>query len=395
MWPIQIYLDSSDFSDIVNVNKKSQDYSDTIRYLIEKRDLGLIQIRFSEAHVVEAAPKSPDAVNFALERLKAINLICGNNSLIHPVDLIEFEVSASDALDFKQNYVRIFRNDGSWLPTLFDLSEIVPDVEDSVRKDVEKMGRKAKRKYLKNGKPTALWYGEMRAANSASGNVVANNLPLTLEALRIVKKYFMGESSRNDAVRALHNSINNLEVFGKWYGKDWDSAFAISSNLRSLGKEFEAALSSARQEFYLFKKQHNEIGINDKTLFEMSHRAFHEVLAESSNKLANSMALQIGSTPKTMNDPWKATPGLTCSVTLAMHIARSSVATKMPRRPMASDFPDCYHAIYLPYVDVFRADSFIAGILEECKLPFATLIADNFLQLPEKIDKLLKQRYGQ
>lgn len=67
MRPIQVYLDSSDFSDIVNVNKKSPEYLRTMLYLTEKRDSGLIKIRFSEAHVVEASAKSPDSIDSALE----------------------------------------------------------------------------------------------------------------------------------------------------------------------------------------------------------------------------------------------------------------------------------------------------------------------------------------
>jgi hypothetical protein len=390
--PIQIYLDSSDFSDIVNVKKKPPEYSKVIQYLVEKRDQGFIQIRFSEAHVVEASAKSPDAIDSATERLKVIQLICGNNSLIHPIDLINFEVSFGDSSNVEESRTTIFRNDGSWMPSLFNLSEIIPDVEDSVRKDVEKMGREAKRKYLKNGRPTSLWYGEMRAANSTSANILVNNLPLTSEAVRTVKKYFMGEASRDDALRALHISITKLENFGNWYAKDWQSASAISSNLRLIGKEFETALADAREEFEALKREQNEFGITTKDLLKMSQRAFREVLAGSSSELVNKLASQIGSTPKPIEDSWKASPGLTCSITLAMHIARRSVATKLPRRPMASDFPDCYHAIYLPYVDVFRADSFVAGILQECKLPFSTLIVDNFLQLPSMIEKLLEEK---
>lgn len=392
MQPIQVYLDSSDFSDIANVKKKPSEYSDVINYLLTKRDKGLIQIRFSEAHVVEAAPTTPDSIPAAIERLKTIHEICRNNSLAHPIDLMTYEVSSNVISDSDDGRSHIFRSDANWLPALFDFSEIIPDVEEYVRQDIEKMGRVERRKYLKNGKPTALWYGEMRAANNATESIMLNSLPLTTDAIRIFRRYFIGDASRKDALKALYDSITNLEVFGNWYKKDWERASDISRHLRNIGAEFETALNEARNQFEVMMLEQTEAVGDSKKLLDLSVRAFHEVLANSSSRLVNKLALQIGASPKLTEDIWQTSPGLTCSVTLAMHIARRSVAAKLPRSPKSSDFPDCYHAIYLPYVDVFRADGFIAGMLRECKIPLSTVIVDKFLQLPVKIDELLEAR---
>ncbi|MDO8065010.1 hypothetical protein [Janthinobacterium sp. SUN206] len=392
MQPIQVYLDSSDFSDIANIKKKSSGYSDVLNYLLKKRDGGLIQIRFSEAHVVEAAPTTPDSIPAAVERLKTIHKICRNNSLVHPIDLMAYEVSSNATSDSNDGRSHIFRSDANWLPALFDFSEIIPDVEESVRQDIEKMGRIERRKYLKNGKPSALWYGEMRAANNTTENIMLNSLPLTTDAIRIFRRYFIGNASRKEVLKALHESITDLEVFGNWYKKDWERASDISRHLRNIGEEFETALNEARKQFEFMMLEQTEAVGDSKKLLDLSVRAFHEVLANSSSRLVNKLALQIGATPKLTEDIWQTSPGLTCSVTLAMHIARRSVAAKLPRSPKSSDFPDCYHAIYLPYVDVFRADGFIAGMLRECKIPLSTVIVDKFLQLPVKIDELLEAR---
>ncbi|MDO8033268.1 hypothetical protein O3297_07565 [Janthinobacterium sp. SUN128] len=390
--PIQVYLDSSDFSDITNIKKKSSEYSDVLNYLLKKRDEGLIQIRFSEAHVVEAAPTTTDSIPAAIERLKIIQEICGKNSLIHPIDLIAYEVSSNAIPGSNDGRSHIFRSDANWLPALFEFSEIIPDAEKSLQQDIEKMGRPERRKYLKNGRPTPLWYGEMREANNATGSMIANDLPLTTDAIRIFRKYFIGDASRKEALKALRDSITDLEVFGNWYKKDWGRASDISRHLRDIGAEFETALDDARRQFELMILEQTEAGADSKKLLDLSVRAFHEVLANSSSRLVNKLALQIGATPKLSEDIWQTSPGLTCSVTLAMHIARRSVAAKLPRSPKSSDFPDCYHAIYLPYVDVFRADGFIAGMLRECKIPLSTVIVDKFLQLPVKIDELLEAR---
>lgn len=384
---IRVYLDSSDFSDFSNLSNKGPEYRDVLLYLISKRDSGLIELYFSEAHIVEAAPTMRSAIPAALTRLATIKNLCSRNSLIHPVDLIAREVAGdgrSATIDFD-----MVRGNGGWLPAVFDLSDALPDVEELVRQDVEKLGRSDRRKYLKNGKPTAVWYAEMRQANAGNPPALLDNLPLTPVAVRTVQRYFTGEVSRSDALKALYESVTDLEVFGQWYLKDWESASSTSSYLRQIGVEFEGALKSARDRFNALTEKHVEAGIDRKELLDLSVAAFHEVLTGSSQRLSRKFAAQIGSVPKLMNGSLHESPGMTCSMTLAMFVARQSVTNLRQRNPKRSDFPDCYHAVYLPYVDIFRADGFMAGMIRECKLPFSTLVVDKLLQLPSKIDELL------
>lgn len=390
MRPIQIYLDSSDFSDLSNLENKPPEYKDVLDYLITMRSRGVINMCFSEAHVIEAAPTSLAAIPAAMRRFRTIKQLCGKNSLIHPIDVIETEVS-QDSVGLHNN-TDVRRSDGTWMPALVDVSEFIPNVEQIVLDDVKQLGRAERRKYLKNGKPTARWYAEMREANVGEWEAIANHLPLSTGAIRTVQQYFTGAASRDDALRALHNSITDLEVFGHWYTKDWSAASAMSQHLREIGDEFKRALRDARKQFEILMQSHTAAGEDPKKFLALSIRAFYEVLAESSDQLARDIAGGMGAVSKPMDDPWSAAPGLTCSVTLAMHVARRSVASQHPRDPKGSDFPDAYHAVYLPYVDIFRADGFMAGMLSECKLPFSTLIVEKLLQLPAKIEEILDAR---
>ncbi|KWB38308.1 hypothetical protein DF038_03275 [Burkholderia cepacia] len=77
---------------------------------------------------------------------------------------------------------------------------------------------------------------------------------------------------------------------------------------------------------------------------------------------------------------------------LIMHIARRSMILRQPRPPASSDLPDALHAYYLPYVDVFRADAFMAGQIKECSFPFATTVVESFTMLPDVIKKMLERQ---
>ncbi|WP_158301332.1 hypothetical protein [Janthinobacterium sp. BJB426] len=390
MRPIQIYLDSSDFSDLSNIQNKTPEYKSVLDYLVAMKSRGLINIRFSEAHVVEAAPTSPAAIPLATGRFNMIKQLCGRNSLIHPIDVIEAEVSRDSTGVHRQVIVQ--RNDGTWMPALVNVSELFPDVEQLAADDIKKCGREERRKYIRNGKPTTRWYAKIREANLGEWNMATNLLPLDTAAVRIVKKYFIGEVSRNDALRALNKSITDVEVFGRWYTKDWSSASAMSQHLREIGAEFKKALCEARRQFENLMQNHTAIGEDPKKFLNLSMRTFYEVLADSSVQVARDIAESIGAISKPIENPWRDAPGLTCALTLAMHVARRSVVSQQPRESKESDFPDAYHAIYLPYVDVFRADGFTASMLRECKLPFPTVIVEKLLHLPAQIDEILKQR---
>jgi hypothetical protein len=390
MHPLRIYLDSSDFSDISNIHKKPFDYQAVRDYLVDMRDRGLIKICFSDTHVIEAAPTSQKAIPDAMERFRTIKEICGKNCVLHPIDVVSNEIARKNSE--ANSHLDITRSDGVWMPRLFDISEMLPEVEQFFREDVEKRGRAERRKYLKNGKPTALWYAEMRQANAGAAQVVADQLPLSTAAVRTIQQYYSGSATRADAVKGVHASLTDLEVFGNWYAKDWSSAIGMSDYLREIGANFQNELYDARSRFGSLMQEGAESGVDPKKLLALSSQSFYEVLGGTASRIGSSMAQKMGALAELSDDPWRATPGLTCSITLAMHVARRSVSSPMPRAPTPSDFPDCYHAVYLPYFDIFRADSFTASVIRECKLPFETKVVEKFLHLPSKIEEMLAER---
>jgi len=387
--PIRVYLDSSDFSKFSELQKQSSEYKDTFEYLIKKRDEGLITICFSEAHVIEAAPTSPAAIPAAIERFRTIKNLCLKNSLIHPIDVWASE--SRNKINFQEK-LEIVRNDGTWLPSVVNLLEILPDVDKLVAEEIKTLTRENRRKYLKNGKPTLKAYANMQKFYNGNAHELAQNLPLTPNAVKVIEQYFLGKSTRTDALNALQVSLTDLEEFGNWYSRDWKAASDLSQHLRHAGEEFKRKLLEARTEFDLLLKERINAGDDISKLQNLFKRTFQEALASSNNKIASGIAEKIGVSSETTDNPWNTAPGTTCSLTLAMHVARRSILGPMPRVPSHSDFPDCYHAVYLPYVDIYRPDSFMVSVLKECNLPFPTTIVEKLLQIPAAIEKILAER---
>lgn len=384
--PIQIYLDSSDFSKFSNLEKQPREYEEVLEYLTQKRNDGVITMHFSEAHVIEAAPTSPAAIPAAMERFRIIKELCGKNCLIHPIDLWDIELSNQN-LD-GNNKKKVVRNDGNWMPKLFDLSEMLPDVEKLLVEDLKHLGRAKRRLYLKNEKPTALAYAERAPSSLIGAEELSRQLPLNMSALNVVRKYFIGKSTRAQALNALQECFSDLEEFGRWYKKNWSAASELSQHLRSSGEEFKNKLLEARVKLDTLMKEGAASGYSAEKLQNLFKQTFVESLPVNSHRMINVNTKALDQ----VDDPWKTEPGMTCTVTLAMHVARRSVMGVSPRVPSHSDFPDCYHAVYLPYVDIYRPDSFMESMLKECNMPFPTVVVDKLLKLPSAIEKMIAER---
>jgi hypothetical protein len=84
---------------------------------------------------------------------------------------------------------------------------------------------------------------------------------------------------------------------------------------------------------------------------------------------------------------WELCPSLFTLTTLSAHLAKLNSLTT--RKAKTSDFGDIFHATYLPYVDIFRADGNTASIIEQAKLPFKTKVVSKLTDLPKEIENLL------
>jgi hypothetical protein len=135
-----------------------------------------------------------------------------------------------------------------------------------------------------------------------------------------------------------------------------------------------------------------EEGVSIDQIEREMAEAFKVVAKATGAKLAAKMAQGADQEKILAADPWDQFPGITTASVLALHVAQRSARARQSRVPKVSDFGDAYHAVYLPYVDVFRADAFIASVLRQCKLRFPTVIVDRFLDLPMRVQELIESR---
>jgi hypothetical protein len=277
------------------------------------------------------------------------------------------------------------------MPASFDLSAILPDVDQMTIDLIARFSRADRRKYLKDGKPTPKAYAEIHRCFTGDATGIAKGLPLTMGAARIIERYYRREGSRDAALAAMQEAFGDMEAFGRWYAEHWENASNLLRYLREEGANFKSKMVEARDRVQQMHRTTSEAGMDTKKIAAQMANEFKRALAGLVGSISNGIATSIGARPDPVNDPWKTAPGTTCSVTLWFHVFRRTVLATQGRTPSHSDMPDIYQTVYLPYVDIYRADSFMASALQDCKLPFPTAVVDKVLQLPDRIEEALAE----
>lgn len=388
--PLQVYLDSSDFSSLSISSNILPAHAQIQNYLIARQSEGRIQLRFGEPHVLEAAPLDEESISMATARLQIIELLCGKNCLISPSDLLHRETNNyRDGMQAKQ--VTVLRNDGIWCPEHEQFDSLFLPFENLIEEDLAKLEPSERKRMELNGEYSLLFYKKYIPIFRAFHKNLSTKFPLSKSTIAVLEKYFRGKTKKEDALKAVRSSFTDLDEFARWYAKNWATAVDFSHLLRNIGsyfqdqlKESQLLISGLIQESLAFGESQEKV---ERTIMS----SFNETLGERNDRPNNTATNDNELTNESMKilDPWLTQPGLMTVNTLAMYIARRSITGKSPRKSKRSDFGDIYHAIYLPYVDIFRADAFTASVIKECKLPINSTAVDSFLDLPSKIELAL------
>lgn len=387
--PLVVYLDSSDFSDLSDPNRTSAQMKEVERRLIDWQRQGLIELRFSYMHVTETAATKVQYVDIAAARFSVIKNLCGYKCFIDPSQLLSQEVykltdSYSDFLPLE-----ILNNSGNWFPPIHDSDEL-EDIEtvfiDALMQIPDRVTRRVRQKaFLNTSGKLNLKAREELINSSGIINEFASKLPIPRHAIEIATRSYLKTGSMNQFLDSVRKYMGDLEIVGEWYAKDWDRISPLSASLREIGFGLKEALLKAVMAYQnVFDGQVNTG--HAKTSMKLARSYLHEMMRKLPDDYAELVAKSLG-VDLVKRPSWELTPSLLTLATVSGQVGK--ISTLSGRKPKISDFGDIYHSMYLPHVDVFRADAFTASAIKEAKLPFNTLIVGKFIELPEAIERLL------
>ena len=226
--PVQVYLDSSDYSHMSDPsNSLYQKYQGLKRRLIQLRDGGKIEVRFSVAHVLEMAHTERQFRDAAMRRVETMIEICGPRVLVdpptlHSLDMTYLPLKRRGRWN-KEPFPRYaYDNNGDWFASLR-----VEDVglEKTLQDEIERMlstlpatrqqRRFVKRMFSKDGKIPPQLRSYLKAYQDKIRDRLKQELPLTdrFYSKDMMLAFVLGEMTEEEVVTELKKGFTDVKNF--------------------------------------------------------------------------------------------------------------------------------------------------------------------------------------
>lgn len=375
---ITVYLDSQDFSRFSPHHSDYAEYAPLRRELIELKQRGLARFAFSDVHIWEALPWDYASNEAGLERVRTIAEFCGREHFSSASALVEYELRSltcgyNEAIWPEwYPYVEFERPNRERMA-----NEVISEIAHN--RNQRRIARKAMRRLP-----------ETRAAIEIADEIISK-YPFMAGGKHALRSYTTHRVGWDAVERALREGLQDIVGFSEWLVANWEHGQRFVAGLRGGNQAFQGALVQ------LFDKMH--------MLFQQSRMTncgttelLNALYAEQQQHVLQSFVGRCGETLlgddfqrwDDSMDPSKA-PSLFAALQFVTHVAYRSCLPTQPRNPRkhaGSDFADALHVLYVPKVDVFRADRFTCDLLRRVPCRAGTHLCPSVVELPALVKEL-------
>ncbi len=388
--PLIVYLDSNDYSVFSDGAKRTSEIIEIENHLLQLRDENKIEIRFSHINVVEAAPTKPEDKFSSSKRLRTIKKFCGQKCLDSYVFVLENEVESLRKQEIIQAQSNINNENSIWFPDL-DIKEfsfLADDIKEKISKIPDRKTRRKKERQIFNTDGSiknASAY--LKGSPESFAEEICSKYPILEKDAWLAAKSYFHNGSTAKFIQSFSASLSDLEILSEWYECSWDEATQLSSFLREIGGDLLITLDQIKEKSIEVTNNYKLAGLSDSQIKNNMNKNFDGLLDSLPHSIVNRLnENNISILNQKIN--WDLCPSLLTLTTLSVHLLKLNLFTT--RKAKSSDFGDILHTVYIPYVDIFRADGNTASIIEQAKLPFKTKVVSKLTDLPRYIENLLK-----
>ncbi|MBI2398449.1 MAG: hypothetical protein HYV17_11690 [Xanthomonadales bacterium] len=359
-------------------------FKDVHAYLVDKVDRGLIEVRFSCMNVYEALPLVKAAAEPAALRLATIKQLCGKKCLTEFSQLLKYELEPDGAA----RAGGVLVDNGMWHP---DPGEIrIPDTLQLLRERARNAGGNRKQRRARGAGSKAQIVGSLRELlGSTSDDQLALRAfrhPVTASAARTLRRYLYGEATRAQLQSALRESLSDLECWIRWYQLNWDQAVAGAIALREKGDALKEMLFANIQRMQQSGRELNDIGYPEQRKKLLVNQLVKTHRSDFPDVFLGLLRQQF-SMEASGNDSWASCPGILLMTKLVGEMSlQTAILDTNIRQPRQSDLGDVLHALYAPYVDIFRADGAMTSMIAAINPPIPTKFVGKLEELPRQIE---------
>lgn len=406
---ITVYLDSQDYSILTDRRQLTPELNDIRDRLLAYSRSGSVRFVFSGVVVCEAAPLTPDSVTLAAQKADFLSDLCGENALMSLDKLIMREMLV--LLGKAEPLVDAVDPEGNWFPEIGSPDkegDVWQHMEARLNEDLKQKGmtrqqrRAMSRKYIKNRQPRS----ELRILldqqdyRGISAALVAQ-YPMRPEHANLMSKYALGRVSEEQFSEALTGSLRDPRWRMRWFATSHSLASPISDMVRKPGQELGELLRNLVK--FLLDYANMLAALNPT-----GNKSSGDV-RQLSKELVDFQDRQILSIVRTLASRWCKTEitdvriedidsscrGLVTVLRSLYSSVWDNVGGGRKEEPSDSQPVDALHALYAPYVDVFRADSFMSPHIErQVTRRYGTTVVAKLRQLPAAIEKKLAESHS-
>lgn len=399
--PVRIYLDSSDYSELSDPSVSTPERRELRRELIRLSKHGLAEFRYSSAHVCEMSPTKAAAAGMAIARTELMVTLCGMRCFRSFPDILQFEKLQATGTEVCQS--SIISDHGEWFHTPDNLFSTFEELRASHKEEFQKLTTKYghNRKMRRLIEKKAVTNNELRPAMRSSllaemeENLkeVLRKFPMKHEHARTIGKYVFGEATKEQAYSAFLSSLRDPTWMVRWFQSQFDQLQPFARWLREPAEHLRTSIEEAKIKVQLIRAKRisdglAEFGIEgvDYASSEERVKPFIEGMLKSAGFREHVVDVSGAVDLERLR---RVAPGL---ITVAEVIAATAQAsfTPQPRKPKDSDGVDAIHSLYAPYVDIFRADSFMAPLIRKSVSHRGTSVLGSVLEVIPEIEKRLK-----
>lgn len=393
MRPLKVYLDSSDFSSLSDPRQLARGLDSILQFLRQSINDGRIKCYYSATHICEMAPLQAAYADASQRRADLLVELCGRNAMVSQDVLFDAELSY--ALDSSAPRPQIIAPEGDWFPDgLEDISPTgMQQFGASLQESIGDMNlnrkarRLADRKAFKRGKPrAALRNAAVSNARYGSLAEMLQIYPMRPQDARVLSRYAVGDATPAEATAALRESLRDPHWMMLWFEKHHAKLTPFIDWVRSPAVEMKKNLDEMALQATSMRQLDLTFGTNFAEDYFASLK-WAEMQEELLVRIAIRLSQPLGRSGQELTSLIidERCPGLSVGVR-SLHSAWRSTTFTAPRKVKLSDFPDALHAMYAPYVDIFRADSFMAPLIQKHSHKFGTTIVSKVIGLPHAIE---------
>lgn len=399
--PIRVFLDSADYS-ILSDEKRCTPQLERLREkLIQWADSGDVEFWYSGTLLSEMAPLDSQYADASIARTDLLVRLCKTQALISFDRILQQELQNLGGGTLETASLAVHSYSGDWFPELTDVISPVSWLESIRELDTTAkqhgLNREARRKLqkqlFKKGQPKNAMR-ELLAKQDIALAEILKLYPMREQDALVLGHYVAGEATARQAEEAFLASLRDPSWMIRWFHNHADKLSSFTDWVRGSSASMLQMIQQVSEDVTTLKTKYEELretgtALSIAPLVPAVDTAWwlgqQDKLVVS---LANRLAARLCETlleEHTPADVDRLAPSLATCIRV-IHSSTWNSAGTSARQPKKSDWADSLHAMYAPYVDIFRTDSYMAPIVQEKVKKYGTSVVAKIGNLAENIE---------